>query len=146
MASSLCAKQVLLLRGSRWLINASMAPPVDGRATRKRQQSKAIPKALYAFLLSAVVAAEKFALCLQAVADDTAPAGLALWCHGLDRALETVKGHRATTHSDLKGLVVVVPASVALGHRLASGLFALLEHDSSRHVAQPSPWIDREAA
>ena len=32
---------------------------------------------------------------------------------------EAVKGHRATTHGDLKGLVVVVAASVAFGHWVA---------------------------
>jgi hypothetical protein len=77
-------------------------------------------------------AAEKFALCLQAMTDDAAPASLAFGCHGLDGALAAVKGHCAITHRDLKGLIVVVTASVAFGHRLASEVFALLEQRLKR--------------
>jgi len=73
--------------------------------------SKSISKTLYAFSLSAMVAAE----CL------------AFGRHGLDSALEAVKGHRATTHRDLKGLIVVVSASVAFGHWLASEIYTLPE-------------------
>jgi hypothetical protein len=71
-----------------------------------------------------MVAAEKFALCLHAVTDDATSTSLAFGRHGLDGALEAVKGHRAITHRDLKGLIVVVTASVAFGHRLASEVFA----------------------
>jgi hypothetical protein len=74
-----------------------------------------------------MVAAEKFALCLQAVTDDATSTSLAFGRHGLDGALEAVKGHRSITHCDLKGLIVVVTASVAFGHRLASEVFALLK-------------------
>jgi hypothetical protein len=87
-----------------------------------------------------MVAAEKFALCLQAVTDDATSTSLACRCHGLDGALEAVKGHRAITHRDLKGLIVVVTASVAFGHGLASEVFALLKQQvfSSYGAATPA--------
>jgi hypothetical protein len=53
---------------------------------------------------------------LDAVPDDSASAMCASRCHTLDRALEAVEGHASIALNNQDGLVVLVPADIALGH------------------------------
>jgi hypothetical protein len=60
--------------------------------------------------------AEDAAVCLYAVADDPASAVGARWCKSLDGAFEAVEDVYRSSGSDLKRLVVVVPADLTDRH------------------------------
>jgi hypothetical protein len=67
-----------------------------------------------------VLATEKVAIGFQTVTDDMATARVASWRHCLNGTFEAVKGHHATSHRHLKGLIVIVAASLTFGHWIAS--------------------------
>lgn len=81
-----------------------------------------------------MVTAEHLFALLQAVADDAHTAMRAGGCQHMNRAFKTVEGIRLAPRSYLKGLVVVVAASVAYRHG------ELLES-----VAVEAPMIDFES-
>lgn len=67
--------------------------------------------------MGAVCPAVEAALRLHAVTNDPAPALMAGRGERMDRALEAVKDVSLISAYQLEGLVVVVPANLAYGHR-----------------------------
>src|SRR5688500_7391387 len=79
----------------------------------------AVVDALHSVMSGAVGAAVIGAVVLGAVADHLAAAVRAARRHGMDRAFERVERAGLVTLGDGKGLVVIVAAYVASGHRRA---------------------------
>jgi hypothetical protein len=75
-----------------------------------------IAQTLHAFCFGAVVAAEKPAVILQAVADDLDAAMVTRWRKYMNGAFETVENVSLAAHDDLKGFVVLVAATLTNGH------------------------------
>jgi hypothetical protein len=71
-------------------------------------------------LLRAVGAAIKGALRFDAMADNSALAVRAGRCERMNCALEAIENVRLSGVNDFEGLVVIVPADLALGHGASS--------------------------
>jgi hypothetical protein len=75
-----------------------------------------IPETLSALVLRAMFTAIKFALVLQAMANNAAAAVFTHWRQGMNRAFEAVVGVGFASYRHLKCLIVVIPARFALSH------------------------------
>jgi hypothetical protein len=70
----------------------------------------------HAFLVGTMRAAVKYAIGLDAVPDNLAPAMVALGREGVDGTFETIEEMRVTIHDDLDRLVIIVSAYFTLNH------------------------------
>ncbi|WP_338634055.1 hypothetical protein [Afipia carboxidovorans] len=69
-----------------------------------------------ALVLRAMIAAIELAIIFKPVTNDAAPAMLAHWSQGMDRAFKAVVGMGLAAYRDLESFVVVISTRLALGH------------------------------
>src|SRR5207244_4089563 len=106
--------------GSPWRARHPLPRCGRGALTRYRRESLAAlggAVADAALMLGAMSAAKDVAGRLDSMPADLAAAMRARGRHRLHRAVEAVEGHRAAGAGDLEGLVVIVAADIASGHR-----------------------------
>jgi len=73
-------------------------------------------------VLRAMIAAIELAIIFKPVTNDAAPAMLAHWSQGMDRAFKAVVGVGLATYRDLESFVVVISTRLALAMSLTPDL------------------------
>src|SRR5215216_4628945 len=98
------------------MIKVLLRPEPKRQMVPKYDGSNAITKPSNALLLCAMVAAKECALFLKAMADNSDTASRTSRSERVDGALEAVKGMGLAVRDELKGLIVVVSASLTFSH------------------------------